>query len=54
MRLLKWGVWEHLDEGKELLASIEESDDYTDYWLDRRLGCRQLGMNLASRVSCGD
>ncbi len=50
MRLLKWGVWEHLDEGKELLESIEESDDYTDYWLDRRLGCRQLGMNLASRV----
>ncbi len=50
MRLLKWGVWEHLDEGKELLASIEESDDYTDYWLDRRLGCRQLGMNLPSRV----
>jgi hypothetical protein len=50
MRLLKWGVWEHLDEGKELLQSIEESDDYTDYWLDRRLGCRQLGMNLPSRV----
>ena len=51
MRLLKWGVWEHLDEGKELLASIQESDDYTDYWLDRRLGCRQLGMNLAPRVA---
>jgi hypothetical protein len=50
MRLLKWGVWEHLDEGKELLQSIEESDDYIDYWLDRRLGCGQLGMNLLSRV----
>jgi hypothetical protein len=50
MRLLKWGVWEHLDEGKELLESIEESDDYTEYWLDRRLGCRQLGMNLLARV----
>ena len=50
MRLLKWGVWEHLDEGKELLASIEESDDYVEYWLDRRLGCRQLGMNLLPRV----
>jgi hypothetical protein len=50
MRLLKWGVWEHLDEGKELLQSIEESDDYIDYWLDRRLGCSQLGMNLLSRV----
>jgi hypothetical protein len=50
MRLLKWGVWEHLDEGKDLLASMEENDDYVDYWLDRRLGCRQLGMNLLARV----
>jgi len=50
MRLLKWGVWEHLDEGKDLLVSMEESDDYVDYWLDRRLGCRQLGMNLLTRV----
>ncbi|MCX6928004.1 MAG: hypothetical protein NT154_33060 [Verrucomicrobia bacterium] len=51
MRLQKWGVWEHLDEGKDLLQSINESDDYTDYWLDRRLGCRQLGMNVARRVA---
>ena len=51
MRLQKWGVWEHLDEGKDLLQSIKESDDYTDYCLDRRLGCRQLGMNLTRRVS---
>ncbi len=50
IRLQKWGVWEHLDEGKDLLQSIKESDDYTDYWLDRRLGCRQLGMNLTRRV----
>ncbi len=46
----KWGVWEHLDEQKVLLQSIQESDEYTDYWLDRRLGCRQLGMNLCRRV----
>jgi hypothetical protein len=51
MRLQKWGVWEHLDEGKDLLQSIKESDDYTDYWLDRRLGCRQLGMNMTRRVA---
>jgi hypothetical protein len=51
MRLQKWGVWEHLNEGKDLLQSIKESDDYTDYWLDRRLGCRQLGMNLTRRVA---
>ena len=50
IRLQKWGVWEHLDEGKDLLQSINESEDYTDYWLDRRLGCRQLGMNLTRRV----
>ncbi len=50
IRLQKWGVWEHLDEGKSLLQSIQESDEYTDYWLDRRLGCRQLGMNLCNRV----
>ena len=50
LRLQKWGVWEHLDEGKDLLQAIRESDDYTDYFLDRRLGCRQLGMNLTRRV----
>ncbi len=51
IRLQKWGVWEHLDEGKDLLQAIKESDDYTDYSLDRRLGCRQLGMNLTRRVT---
>ena len=50
LRLQKWGVWEHLDEDKDLLRSIRESDEYTDYWQDRRLGCRQLGMNLCRRV----
>lgn len=50
MRLQKWGVWEHLEEGKDLLRSLEESEDYTDYCLDRRLGCLQLGMNLTRRV----
>jgi len=43
-------VWEHLEEGKDMLTSIEESEDYTDYCLDRRLGCLQLGMNLTRRV----
>ncbi len=51
IRLQKWGVWEHLEEGKDLLQSIKESDDYTDYWLDRRLGCQQLGMNMTRRVA---
>jgi hypothetical protein len=50
IRLQKWGVWEHLDEGHDLLQSIEESEEYTDFCLDRRLGCRQLGMVLPGRV----
>jgi len=50
-RVQKWGVWEHLDEGKEMLQSIEESEEYTDFLLDRRLGCRQLGMNLTRRLA---
>jgi len=51
VRLQKWGVSEHLDEGKDLLRSILEAEEYTEYILDRRLGCRQLGMNLAVRTS---
>ena len=50
LRLQKWGIAEHLDEGKDLLRSIIEAEDYTDYILDRRLGCQQLGMNLAPQV----
>ena len=45
----KWGVREHLDDGKSLLDAIIESEEYTEYILDRRLGCRQLGMNLPRR-----
>lgn len=51
LRFQKWCVCERLDEGKPLLQAIMESDDYTDYILDRRLGCRQLGMNLPVRCS---
>jgi hypothetical protein len=51
LRLQKWDVWEHLDQGKDLLRAIRESEDYTDYCLDRRLGCSQLGMTLTRRVS---
>jgi hypothetical protein len=51
IRLLKWGVRERLDEGKDLLRAILETEEYVDWMLDRRLGCRQLGMNLPSRVT---
>ncbi len=51
IRMQKWGIREHLDCGKSLLDAIIESEEYTEYILDRRLGCRQLGMNLPSRVT---
>ena len=53
IRLQKWGVAEHLDEGKSLLQSILEADEYSDYILDRRLMCSQFGMNLPRRIGYG-
>ena len=53
IRLQKWGVAEHLDEGKGLLQAILETQEYSDYVLDRRLMCCQLGMRLPSRVGDG-
>jgi hypothetical protein len=46
IRMQKWGVREHLDDRKPLRDAMIDSDEYTEYVLDRRLGCRQLGMNL--------
>jgi hypothetical protein len=53
MRMQKWGIAEHLAENKDLLTAIMESEQYTEYTLDRRLGCRQLGMNLPERFDLG-
>lgn len=53
IRLQKWGVAERLDEGKDLLQAIAETGEYSDYILDRRLMCRQLGMNLPKRIGYG-
>lgn len=53
IRLQKWGVAERLDEGKNLLQAIVETDEYSDFILDRRLMCRQLGMNLPRRLGHG-
>lgn len=50
LRMQKWGIREHLDAGKDLLRAIMEAEEYTEYILDRRLGCRQLGMNLPARI----
>jgi hypothetical protein len=51
LRMLKWGVRERLDEGKDLLQAIQDTEEYIDFVLDRRLGCRQLGMNLPNRIT---
>ncbi|MGA3065279.1 MAG: hypothetical protein ABSF29_00375 [Tepidisphaeraceae bacterium] len=46
IRMQKWGVRERLDEGKDLETALTEAEEYTEYVQDRRLACRQLGMNL--------
>lgn len=51
IRMQKFGIREHLDEGTKLLDAIIRSEEYTEYVLDRRLGCRQLGMNLPARTT---
>lgn len=53
IRFQKWGIAEHLDEGKDLLQSILEANEYSDYILDRRLMCQQLGMRLPTRIGYG-
>ena len=50
LRIQRWGIREHLDMGKDLLWAIMEAQDYTDYTLDRRLGCWELGMPLPGRI----
>jgi hypothetical protein len=51
LRMQKWDVAGHLDQGKDLLAAMLEAAEYSGYVLDRRLACRQLGMNLYQRIA---
>jgi hypothetical protein len=51
IRMQKWGVAEHLDDGKSLLDAMLFSEEYTDYILNRRLACHQLGMNLPAATT---
>ncbi len=51
IRLQKQGVREYLEQGHSLLDAMIRAEEYTEYILDRRLGCRQLGMNLPVRVT---
>jgi hypothetical protein len=47
----KWDIFERLDEGKSLEEALMASAEYSEYVLDRRLACRQLGMKLPPRIS---
>jgi len=49
LRMQRWGIQEHLSEHHDLLRAIMETQDYTEYTLDRRLGCWELGVPVPSR-----
>ncbi len=51
IRMMKWGAREHLDAGRPLDEAMIRSEQYMEYILDRRLGCRQLWMNLPPRIT---
>jgi hypothetical protein len=50
IRIQRWGIRQHLDEGEDLLRAVMEAEEYTEYTLDRRLGCWELGMPLPARI----
>ena len=49
LRVQKWGITENLEKHHDLLRAIMETQDYTEYTLDRRLGCWELNMPLVER-----
>ncbi|MDA3923402.1 MAG: hypothetical protein PF904_01720 [Kiritimatiellae bacterium] len=49
IRFQKWCIYEHLEKGKNLIDSIFEAVNYTDYIFNRRLACTQLGMHLPKK-----
>jgi len=51
IRLQKQGVREFLGQGYSRMDAMVRSEEYTEYTLDRWLGCRQLGMRLPLRIA---
>ncbi|MCL1888060.1 MAG: hypothetical protein FWF96_04230, partial [Kiritimatiellaeota bacterium] len=53
LRFNKWGVAERLaaDTALSFERAVFESDEYTEFILDRRLGCLQFGMNLPANFA---
>ena len=50
LRLQQRGIREHLEEGNNLLNAILKAQDFTDFTLDRRLACWELGLPLPART----
>jgi hypothetical protein len=51
IRMQKEGVREYLEQGYSMLEAMIRAEDYTEYIMDRRLACRQVGMNLPLHVT---
>lgn len=54
IRMQKYGVREHLDEGDSEELATFKSDEYTEYLNDRRRACRFLGMNIILDIITGE
>ncbi|MBK9139285.1 MAG: hypothetical protein IPM17_11080 [Verrucomicrobia bacterium] len=52
IRFQRWDISIHLRKGNwPVLDALVWANDYTNFVMNRRLGCRQLGMRLAPRVT---
>lgn len=51
LRLQKWGVRERLKNRVDLADALLATEEYTEYILDRRLGCWYLGVNVPLRLN---
>ncbi len=49
IRLQQYGVEQYLDGGADLLTAVMRAQDYTEYIMDRRLGCWELGLPVPER-----
>jgi hypothetical protein len=53
VRIQKWDVRWRLEQGVPLEQAMIDTEEYTEYTLDRRFGCHRLGMNLGGSVVLG-
>jgi len=50
LRIQQWGVREHLDDNQTWIYALSQAMEYTQFILDRRLACWELGMPLPARI----